>query len=71
MMKLGEVLTLCGWFSGWALLTGALAWCLGPLTWAISTGLACLGVAGIRPLAALLWHGAYWMSGEAKRESER
>jgi len=52
-----EALTGIGWLAGWSALT---AWCVCTWGWSVamlSAGVLLIGVAGIRPLALVLWHG--------------
>lgn len=56
-----EIVTFILWGAGAAAVTGALC-SIGDESWRLSValavvGLALLGLGGIRPLGALLWHG--------------
>ena len=53
----GELLTGIGWLAGWAALTGWFVFVWGWSVAMLSSGVLLIGVAGIRPLALLLWHG--------------
>ena len=60
--------TAAGWFGGWALFSAWLGMVAGWSVLLLTSAVACMAVAGLRPLGVMLWHGVYFLGKRSPHE---